>query len=229
MDDLASHVPATRHDAPSTAEVVAVGLSRRELLRRGAIVGGSVLAVQSLGTVAAFAQTSAPPPPPTEPPPPPPEPTDHPPEPSEPSSEPSEPSSGPTARPTTTVGEGQRPTEAAPATTHPGRSGTTGGRRPRGARTATARSSGTSAPSPSGATSIPQPDAPVAAAAPGELAHTGMSLSAMMGLGAGAITAGAAAVRSGHRTRATVPAHEAEADATDVQDPSDHHRAGASE
>lgn len=221
MDDLASHVPATRHDAPSTAEVVAVGLSRRELLRRGAIVGGSVLAVQSLGTVAAFAQTSAPPPPPAEPPLSPPEPTEHPTEP--------KPSSEPTARPTTTVGEGQRPTEAAPATTHPGTSGTTGGRRPRGARTATARSSGTSAPSPSGATSIPQPDAPVAAAAPGELAHTGISLSAMMGLGAGAITAGAAAVRSGHRTRATVPAHEAEADATDVQDPSDHHRAGASE
>lgn len=38
------------------------GLTRRQLLERGALVGGAVLATQSLGVVTAFAQTSPPPP-----------------------------------------------------------------------------------------------------------------------------------------------------------------------
>lgn len=40
------------------------GLTRRQLLERSAVMGGAVLAAQSLGAVSAFAQTSAPPPPP---------------------------------------------------------------------------------------------------------------------------------------------------------------------
>lgn len=39
-------------------------MSRRELLQRGAVVGGAVLAAQSVGTVSAYARTSPPPPPP---------------------------------------------------------------------------------------------------------------------------------------------------------------------
>lgn len=46
----------------------AAGLTRRQLLQRSAVVGGSILVTQSLGTVAAHAQTSAPPPPPPDPP-----------------------------------------------------------------------------------------------------------------------------------------------------------------
>lgn len=38
------------------------GLTRRQLLQRGAITGGAVLAAQSLGVVAAHAQTSPAPP-----------------------------------------------------------------------------------------------------------------------------------------------------------------------
>lgn len=45
------------------------GLTRRQVLERSALAGGAVLAAQSLGAVAAFAQTSPPPPPPEEPPP----------------------------------------------------------------------------------------------------------------------------------------------------------------
>ncbi len=56
-----------------TSTTDAPGLTRRQVLTRGALVGGAVLATQSLGTVAAHAQTSEPPPPP--PPPPPVEPT----------------------------------------------------------------------------------------------------------------------------------------------------------
>lgn len=40
------------------------GLSRREVMRRGALLGGAVIAAQSLGAVSALAQTSPPPPPP---------------------------------------------------------------------------------------------------------------------------------------------------------------------
>ncbi len=45
----------------------ASGLTRRQVLQRGAVAGGAVLAAQSLGTVAAYAQTSGPPPPPPPP------------------------------------------------------------------------------------------------------------------------------------------------------------------
>lgn len=45
------------------------GLTRRQVMQRGAIAGGAVLAAQSLGTVAAYAQTSPGPPPPPPPPP----------------------------------------------------------------------------------------------------------------------------------------------------------------
>lgn len=43
------------------------GLTRRQLLERSAVMGGAVLAAQSLGAVSAFAQNSAPPPPPPPP------------------------------------------------------------------------------------------------------------------------------------------------------------------
>ncbi len=55
---------------PTSDSISTSGLTRRQVLQRGAIAGGAVLAAQSLGTVAAYAQTSSPPPPPPPPPPP---------------------------------------------------------------------------------------------------------------------------------------------------------------